>query len=115
MIKRGVRLLGVASLVLAAGLGFAATQSLRDQNERLLQRIGTVHRLSDSEMRAVRAVFASSPYIGQGNPTVSKHPATPAQCEARLEQRGVSFQNPQFEAICGDTRAFSQQSHSGAQ
>ena len=44
---------------------------------------------------------SSSPYIGQGNPKVTEHPVSKEACLEQNKQQGISFENPQFEAICG--------------
>ncbi len=67
----------------------------------LFQQLQQVHHLSDQEMRDIRAIFAHSAVSGQGNPTISQHPFTPAQCAAKLKEQGVSYENAQFEQICG--------------
>jgi formylglycine-generating enzyme required for sulfatase activity len=53
-------------------------------------------------MAAVRAIFARSSYLGQGNPAITVHPMTPAVCR----QRAAAFAGPEvddraFEKICG--------------
>ena len=94
--------------ILAAVLGFcglwhalAAAQSLREQNEALLQRIQRVHGLSDAQTAAIRAIFAQSGYIGQGNPAISEHPATARDCEDKLQRLAVHYENPAYNKICG--------------
>lgn len=89
-----VALLGIGSVA-------AAQTTLREHNERLFEQLRTVHGLSDDQMHDIRAIFARSGFIGQGNPAISKHPETPAQCAAKLLTARVSYANPQFEAICG--------------
>ncbi len=98
-----VRVVSVVIMVavFAIELGAMPSQSLRDSNEALLQRIEEEHGLTSDQVSALRAVFASSRYIGQGNPAVTEHPATPQQCEAKLAELGVAYENPRFERICG--------------
>jgi hypothetical protein len=84
---------------LAAGV--AAQSPLREQNEQLLQQLQQIHGLSEAEMRDIRAIFAQSKIIGQGNPAVTKHPVTPQECAAMLQQRSITYENPEFERICG--------------
>ena len=79
----------------------AAQTSLRDQNESLFQQLQQIHGLSDEKMHDIRAIFAHSSVLGQGNPFLSKHPVTPQQCTALLEKQSVHYGNPQFEQICG--------------
>ena len=79
----------------------AGAESLKAQNEALLAELQRVNGLSDSQMAAVRAIFAASPYIGPGNPAITHHPATRRQCEDRLRQLSINYENPRYERICG--------------
>jgi formylglycine-generating enzyme required for sulfatase activity len=74
--------------------------SLAEQNERLFDRLQKAHQLDDATLTRIRAIFAGSRALGQGNPAVSEHPETPAQCEAKLAQQKVHYADPQFEKIC---------------
>jgi len=89
------------TVLLAFELGALPYSTQRQETEALLSQIADVHQLTAEQDAALRAVFASSRYIGQGNPAVTVHPATPAQCQARLDELGVAYENPRFEAICG--------------
>jgi formylglycine-generating enzyme required for sulfatase activity len=89
---------------LAAVLMFpalAAATPFQEQNELLLQQLQEVHQLTPQQMAQVRAIFARSGVIGQGNPAITEHPTTPEQCQARIEARSLSYADPRFEAICG--------------
>ncbi len=88
-------------LLLSVMTGARAQPMLHEQNELLLRQLQQIHGLSDDEMRDIRAIFAHSNVIGQGNPAVTRHPVTPEQCAAMLEKRAVEYGNPQFEKICG--------------
>jgi hypothetical protein len=79
----------------------AAGQSLKEQNERLLQDIERVHELTGAQAADVRAIFSRSRFIGQGNPAVTRHPLGTEQCLASLEETAVDYANPDFERICG--------------
>src|ERR1700691_928951 len=79
----------------------AVGQELKAQNEIMFQQLKQERGLTDAQIAAVRKIFEASGYIGQGNPEVTKHPVTPAQCLAKLKQQGVSYENPRFEKICG--------------
>jgi len=57
--------------------------------------------LMPKQLDRVRQIFAASGFIGQGNPAISEHPMTPAQCEARLSADQVTYANAEFERICG--------------
>jgi len=88
-------------LLLGNAVHVAAQTSLREQNELLFQQLRQIHGLSDQEMRDIRAIFANSKVLGQGNPAISEHPSTPRQCEAKLAAAGVDYADVQFEQICG--------------
>lgn len=86
---------------LALGGAATAAESLQAQRQTLLEQMQRVHDLSDEQMAALRAVFAGSAFIGQGNPAVTQHPMTPEACRAKLEKLSVHYENPSFERICG--------------
>lgn len=101
MMKRHLLLLLLA-LIAAAITAVARAESPRAAaNERLLQQLQREHRLSDEQLERVRAVFAQSAFIGQGNPAISEHPRTPGQCRDELQQRSIVYDNPRFTSICG--------------
>ncbi len=103
------RYIALATVVLAALLAAAvfttidstAQTPLAAQNEQLFQQMKAVLGLNDEQMARVRAIFAGSSIMGQGNPAVTQHPMTPQECRARAEREGKSFDNPRFEKICG--------------
>jgi formylglycine-generating enzyme required for sulfatase activity len=95
----GLLVFGLTAAYLFGHTGFA--QTLQEQNESLLRNLQQAHRLTPQQLADVRRVFDMSGYIGQGNPRISRHPATPAQCEAALARRVTTYANPQFERICG--------------
>ena len=74
---------------------------LAEQNEALFLQIKKVHGLTDEQMAAVRAIFAGSGYMGQGNPAITRHPVTVEECEEKLTKEGIQYENPAFEKICG--------------
>ena len=94
------RLLVAGLLAACASAGLAGYVSMREQNEPLLRRLQSVHHVPDAQMTEVRRIFTKSGYIGQGNPAVTRHPATTEQCEAKLKGLNVSYENPAFEKIC---------------
>ena len=75
--------------------------ALQQQNEVLFEQLQRVQGLSDTQMKALRQIFAKSGYISQGNPAVTRHPMTPEQAQAKLNAAGINYSNPQFEKICG--------------
>lgn len=88
-------------VLLGVSAGASAQDSLSEQNDLLFRQLQQVHGLSNGEMRDIRAIFAQSKIIGQGNPAVTRHPVTPEQCTAMLEKQAVKYDNPKFEQICG--------------
>jgi hypothetical protein len=103
MIDRVIR-----SLVMAILFGPAlivsvsdAAESLKGNNEVLFGQLRTVHGLNETQMQAVRKIFADSGYVGQGNPAVARHPLTPEQCRGKLATLSVHYENAEFETICG--------------
>jgi formylglycine-generating enzyme required for sulfatase activity len=78
-----------------------ATSELAERNQQLFQQLQAVHGLTDRQMAALRALFAGSGVIGQGNPAITLHPVTPEQCRAKLAAQHVDYANPEFERICG--------------
>ncbi len=91
----------VVVVLLGVVLSAQSSSSLREQNEVLFQQLQRVHGLSDAQMTAIRAIFAKSPIMGQGNPAVTRHPVTPEEAQAKLKRLGIDYSNPKFEKICG--------------
>jgi hypothetical protein len=96
-----LRLVAVGLAAYCGLIAFSQSPAFEQQNEILLRQLQAVHKLTDAQMSAIRAIFAKSGYIGQGNPTVTRHPVTPEECEAKLKQQAVNYDNPRFEKICG--------------
>ncbi len=91
-----------ATLCTVVGVSVNAAQpALVQQNEQMFQLIQQERGLSPQQMEQVRAIFARSGYMGQGNPAISAHPVTEEGCRKQLEQQHVSYANPRFEKICG--------------
>ncbi|MCZ6874562.1 MAG: SUMF1/EgtB/PvdO family nonheme iron enzyme [bacterium] len=78
-----------------------AAQSLKAQNEVLFEQLQRIHALSEAQMVALRALFAEGRYIGQGNPAITEHPATPQACQDKLDNVSISYESAEFEKICG--------------
>jgi len=96
----------IRTALLAAALAVAAPSAQADSafarnNDTLFDQLAEVHELSPEEIARVRAIFARSGYIGQGNPAIVEHPMTPEQCAARAPGGGAGYANPEFERICG--------------
>ena len=95
------RLFGaVLALAMAATSVWGETQ-LQALNAVLMDQIEAVRHLTPAQMARLRAVFAESSIIGQGNPAVTRHPMTPEECAARIPGGPQSYANPRFEKICG--------------
>jgi sulfatase-modifying factor enzyme 1 len=78
-----------------------AQTTLADNNAELLRQLQAVHRMSPAQMDRIRAIFAGSRIIGQGNPAITQHPVTSAECAAKLQEQRVTYENARFEKICG--------------
>jgi hypothetical protein len=79
----------------------ASAQTLAERNAELLRDLQEMHELSPEQMARIKAIFAGSRIIGQGNPAITQHPLTPEQCTAKLRTQGVNYANPGFERVCG--------------
>jgi formylglycine-generating enzyme required for sulfatase activity len=90
-------LLALVLLVLLMLAGAVGAAGLQEQNEALLRQLQEVHGLSAQQMADVRATFARSGVIGQGNPAITEHPATLEQCRAQTPD----YADPSFARICG--------------
>jgi len=98
----GRRVLAGATLVLlSCVVGAAESITNSDQNRGLLRRLQATHDLSPEQMRRIESIFAGAFAMGQGNPAIARHPMTPAQCRENLERKGIDYENPEFERICG--------------
>jgi formylglycine-generating enzyme required for sulfatase activity len=74
---------------------------LQARNEALFGQMSRTLGYTPEQMARIRALFAASGRMGQGNPAVTTHPMTPEQCQARLQQQKIDYANPRFEKICG--------------
>jgi len=88
-------------VVLALASASSASDTLAERNEALLRDLQRAHRLDDASVRRVREIFAGSPRLGQGNPALTRHPATPEACQTELREAAVSYESPDFDRICG--------------
>ena len=94
--------ISLAAITACASIGAAGPPpAVQSQNEQLFQQMKSVFGLSDEQMSRIRAIFAGSGRMGQGNPAITAHAATPEACRARLQREAVSYENPRFEKICG--------------
>lgn len=88
------------AIVTATSPAIAET-ALQQQNAALLDQLQSVQKLTDAQMAGIRAIFAASPYMGQGNPAITRHPMTPAECAARIPGGPQAYADPGFQRICG--------------
>ena len=99
MLVKPFYLLVAGFMLMTPALGGAVT--LKEQNEALFSHIAQVHQLTQDQMVKLRAIFAAAPYMGQGNPAITKHAASVDQCTEKLKKGAIVYENPQFEKICG--------------
>jgi formylglycine-generating enzyme required for sulfatase activity len=97
---KAIRLLVFGAVAVCGSVVLARYQTLPEQNAAMLQRLQSVHGLSDAQTAGVRQVLTKSGYAGQGNPAISRHPVTPEACHAKLDSLGIRYENPAFVAIC---------------
>jgi hypothetical protein len=64
-------------------------RTLDDQIERLMGRMRAELWLSDAQMARVEAIFAGSPVLSQGNPVITKHPMSRAECRQIRAEAGL--------------------------
>mgnify|MGYP000209320740 FL=1 len=91
----------MAAAVLALASGARAETQFEQNNRILLDQLAQVHRLTPRQKAAVEAIFRRSGVIGQGNPAISRHPMSVAECQARAPRNGAGYANRRFERICG--------------
>ncbi|MCP4344572.1 MAG: hypothetical protein GY795_03475 [Desulfobacterales bacterium] len=77
-------------------------QTIASQNEILFKQLKQEHNLDDSQMKKIRAIFKRSGYMSQGNPSITRHPVSEKACEQKLQKEEISYENSEFEKICGD-------------
>lgn len=101
---RGSSMQNISTLILAGVFcvchSVAWSQSRDQQNEALFDQLQNKLELPSDEILAIKKIFAESRIIGQGNPATTRHPVTTEQCEAKLAQMGVHYEDSRFEAIC---------------
>jgi hypothetical protein len=85
----------------ALTLGLFGTPTHADDRSELLGKINKTHNLTQEQAAGVKKIFDGSSIIGQGNPQITKHPASVEECKAKLESLKLNYKNPEFEKICG--------------
>ncbi len=79
----------------------AASKELTEQRNQLFEKLKTIHNLSDAQIKKIRAIIEKSPAMSQGLPGVAKHPRTEIECSTKLASSGISYENKDYEKICG--------------
>ncbi|HWA70953.1 MAG TPA: SUMF1/EgtB/PvdO family nonheme iron enzyme [Polyangiaceae bacterium] len=64
------------------------SELLEARNDALIAEMQHELRLDDAQVTRVKAIFASSKWLGQGNPAITVHPMTRAECRAIREKAG---------------------------
>lgn len=101
--RKSFKAMFAAGILGLAGAMPVQAQTLQQNNEAMFQQMQAARGLSDAEMQRIRSIFAGSSYIGQGNPSVTRHPLTPEQLAAKLGQDPKTYyRNARFERICGE-------------
>lgn len=77
----------------------SAGSELKERNEKLVEEVRQVHELSDAQHSELQKIFSTTPFLGQGNPAIARHPLTPEQCAAR--RQGSTSEIPGAREICG--------------
>lgn len=77
-----------------------APSTLEEQRARLFARMKRELSLSSEAMAEVEAIFAASPVLGQGNPAISRHPMSRAECQ-RIRSADTAFAPPPGSSACG--------------
>jgi hypothetical protein len=79
-----------AASVLVAEQRYPGLESslLAERNQALLALMQQELELDDAALARVRQVFASSKWLGQGNPKITQHPMTRAECRERRRHAG---------------------------
>ena len=94
----------ILATLMLTGVTSAVAQTpattLAEQRQQLFAELQQEQGLSDAQMSRIRAIFAGSRIIGQGNPAITRHPMTREECRARVKQSGAIYANPTFERIC---------------
>jgi formylglycine-generating enzyme required for sulfatase activity len=89
------------AVLLSTHAALADPPTLKETNEALFGRLQEAYGLSDIQVDSLRAIFKRSGYLGQGNPAVTTHPVSEAECLDSLAEMAIDYQNPIFLEICG--------------
>lgn len=70
----------------------AVPLTLTEQRSALFRRMARELDLPEGGLAKIQALFEVSPYLGQGNPVVTKHPMKRSECRAIREKAGLGAQ-----------------------
>jgi hypothetical protein len=101
MNRRVVFALAVGLFLIPSGAFSQDADPFQVQREALVEQLTLVHQLSPKQVAKVRDILFSSSWMGQGNPAVTQHAATVDECREKLKAEKVSYENPEFEKVCG--------------
>jgi hypothetical protein len=73
-------------------------QTLTEQRDALYQLLAGGANLTELQLAQIRAIVEASPYFGQGNPAVTRHPMSRRECRERRRRMPVV---PEDVKICG--------------
>ena len=76
----------------------AEPATLQEQRAELLRKLAKFRHVPPEQIAAMRELFEGQPWMGQGNPRVTHHPMTRAECRARRAKSRVVSGSPQ---VCG--------------
>lgn len=75
-------------------------ESLMTERDELYRALSFELGVPEAKLKEIRAIVEGSPFLGQGNPAVTRHPMTKQQCRARRAQAALASDD---ERICGAT------------
>ena len=94
-----IRFLSVLIAVVGLTVPAHGQSAFEQQNALLFQQLKREHRLTTAQLSEIKAIFARSGFVGQGNPSVARYAMTVEQCRARAPRDGKGYANRQFDRI----------------
>ncbi len=70
-------------------------------NDALIERLAASQKLTAAQVAAVRALFAGSARLGQGNPAITEHALDEATCLERRKASPITAHDTRYDALCG--------------
>jgi formylglycine-generating enzyme required for sulfatase activity len=84
-------------VLFAPALSLALASTAVSEEKDWFESFVKTHKPTEQQKADLQKITSKSHFIGQGNPKITAHPMTREQCL----QKAVSFENPEFEKICG--------------